>query len=381
MMNKIVCTKCGQIYDPGLQNCPNCGASASRAPERAPAAANASDKALRREEEQLLRREEQRSKKLRKERSRAETAAGKIPAAFLWISAVLLCLAILVGVLYLLWGNGLVHLTVFDKLSGRNAAPVETEATSAPTEKPAETAEPAPATTAAPETEAPETELPATETPVTEAPATEPPATELPTEEPVTEVPTELPTEEPPTEAPTEPKIELPFTFDLSDTQYVLVNSEHPLPADFEASAGDLYTTDNRVTVRKLIIADLDEMIKACRKAQSDNGGYIKPIKGLDSAAAATDEYITGLAVDIFYAGASQSYDVEKNRDSETLKWLAEHSWEYGFLLRFPEDKEAITGVSYQPWHFRFVGRDAAAYAHENNLCLEELIAVMESAQ
>ena len=54
--------------------------------------------------------------------------------------------------------------------------------------------------------------------------------------------------------------------------------------------------------------------------------------------------------------------------------WMREHCQDYGFILRFPEGKESITGVMYEPWHFRYVGEPAAKYIMENGLCLEEFI-------
>ena len=62
----------------------------------------------------------------------------------------------------------------------------------------------------------------------------------------------------------------------------------------------------------------------------------------------------------------------EAFEDTEAGKWLAAHSYEYGFVLRYPEGKEYITGIEYEPWHFRYVGRDAAAVMHRDGLCLEE---------
>ena len=52
------------------------------------------------------------------------------------------------------------------------------------------------------------------------------------------------------------------------------------------------------------------------------------------------------------------------------------HCAEYGFILRFPDGKEDITGIMYEPWHFRYVGEDAAKYIMENKLCLEEFVAL-----
>ena len=55
--------------------------------------------------------------------------------------------------------------------------------------------------------------------------------------------------------------------------------------------------------------------------------------------------------------------------------WLAEHSWEYGFIVRYPEGKSDITGILYEPWHFRYVGVELAKELYESGLCLEEYMA------
>ena len=61
-------------------------------------------------------------------------------------------------------------------------------------------------------------------------------------------------------------------------------------------------------------------------------------------------------------------------RDNPLSVWMAQHCQEYGFILRFPEGKEDITKVMYEPWHFRYVGVDAATYIMANNLTLEEFV-------
>jgi D-alanyl-D-alanine carboxypeptidase len=80
-----------------------------------------------------------------------------------------------------------------------------------------------------------------------------------------------------------------------------------------------------------------------------------------------TSEHETGLAVDINADGIhSAGYQV--------YQWLAEHAWEYGFILRYPKDKEDITAMDYEPWHYRYVGRDYAKLIYESGLCLEEYL-------
>ena len=55
-------------------------------------------------------------------------------------------------------------------------------------------------------------------------------------------------------------------------------------------------------------------------------------------------------------------------------QWLIAHSWEYGFVLRYPNGKSDVTGIIYEPWHYRYVGKEAAREIHETGLCLEEYL-------
>jgi len=87
-------------------------------------------------------------------------------------------------------------------------------------------------------------------------------------------------------------------------------------------------------------------------------------------------EHQTGLAADIFALGVTE----ENMANSVEGKWLAANAWRFGFILRYPADKEEITGIHYEPWHFRYVGAPHAAYCYENNLCLEEYIALLQTS-
>lgn len=81
-------------------------------------------------------------------------------------------------------------------------------------------------------------------------------------------------------------------------------------------------------------------------------------------------EHQTGLALDIL-ASSNLNMDISQENTAEN-KWMKEHCYEYGFILRYPKDKENITKISYEPWHFRYVGKEAAEYIRKNNLTLEE---------
>lgn len=85
-----------------------------------------------------------------------------------------------------------------------------------------------------------------------------------------------------------------------------------------------------------------------------------------------TSEHQTGLALDL----VSLDYQLldEKQEQTPEQQWLMAHSWEYGFVLRYPSDKSAITGIGYEPWHYRYVGKEAAKAMHESGQCLEEYV-------
>ena len=87
---------------------------------------------------------------------------------------------------------------------------------------------------------------------------------------------------------------------------------------------------------------------------------------GRSVAVPGTSEHQTGLGVDI--TGTDKMY-----------KWLAENSWKYGFILRYPDDKIKITGIIYEPWHFRYVGEAMAKDIYESGLCLEEYLTMLKN--
>ena len=78
-------------------------------------------------------------------------------------------------------------------------------------------------------------------------------------------------------------------------------------------------------------------------------------------------EHELGLAVDI-------NADKERSYGEEVYCWLAENAWRYGFILRYPQGKEEITGIDYEPWHYRYVGYEAAKTIYEEDITLEEYL-------
>lgn len=80
-----------------------------------------------------------------------------------------------------------------------------------------------------------------------------------------------------------------------------------------------------------------------------------------------TSEHQIGIAVDI-------NADTDKCSPDELYSWLSQNAHKYGFINRYPEDKTDITGIIYEPWHYRYVGTDAAKEIYEKGICLEEYI-------
>lgn len=99
-------------------------------------------------------------------------------------------------------------------------------------------------------------------------------------------------------------------------------------------------------------------------KAEEEAGKWV--------AVPGTSEHQTGLAVDI----VDTNYQIldEKQEDTAVQKWLMENSWKYGFILRYPSDKSDITGIYYEPWHYRYVGKEAAKEMYEKDICFEEYL-------
>lgn len=91
------------------------------------------------------------------------------------------------------------------------------------------------------------------------------------------------------------------------------------------------------------------------------------------SAKPGASEHQSGLAMDI----TSADVDYQLTTDfinHESGQWLANHAHEFGFVLRYPEGKEHITGYQYEPWHYRYFGEKVATYLFENQITYEELV-------
>ena len=220
----------------------------------------------------------------------------------------------------------------------------------------------------------------------------------------VEEEPAETPVAEP---IPSPDPTPAPVQFDLTSWEYVLVNGDHSIGQYEPAELGwvsntladrEVHPSNSRndlVPVDARIGEALMSFVGACQDAglpvfissgyrsyseQAVNFQRICANNGITDGKDANGHYITmpagcsehqtGLGVDI-----TDRYREIKNDEffsTDTFAWLRDHCADYGFILRFPTGKEDVTGVMNEGWHFRYVGKDAARYMMDNDLCLEE---------
>ena len=203
--------------------------------------------------------------------------------------------------------------------------------------------------------------------------------------------------------------------FTSTGAQVEITNPWHAVPDDYQVELKKLsvvYAVDGiQVDVR--IYEPLKKMMDACNKAMAAEypddpprccvtSGYrtdedqlriyknrVNKLMGqgmsreeaeaeadTEVAAVGHSEHQLGLAVDII---DTDSWNLNSfQADLPAQKWLLEHCWEYGFILRYPEGKTDVTGIIYEPWHYRYVGVELAMEMKENGLTLEEYLNALD---
>ena len=91
-------------------------------------------------------------------------------------------------------------------------------------------------------------------------------------------------------------------------------------------------------------------------------------------------DHQTGLGCDVVPSNWKDRAMNEKMMKDPECQWMAEHCYEFGFIIRYPQDKQEITEINTEPWHLRYVGIPVATYIWENNLCLEEFTEQLQQA-
>ena len=179
----------------------------------------------------------------------------------------------------------------------------------------------------------------------------------------------------------------------------ILVNKFEPIPPGWadnlklREAGGKLFEEQTAIALEKLMAeAKSDgigiEVISGYRSEDYQQMLWEREINqhmgcGMDYASAVAEtgktlalpgcsEHGTGLAADLGTSGAD---DIEPNFHKTTAgKWLSRKASKFGFILRYPRMKEHITGIDFEPWHYRYVGRRPAEIITESGICLEEFL-------
>ena len=189
--------------------------------------------------------------------------------------------------------------------------------------------------------------------------------------------------------------------FASNGQEIILVNPWNYVPEDYTV---ELKKLDSNYQVAAEAYDDLQLMLADCktgggnpvicsayRTQEYQENLYDKKVKKLVSsglsqenaekeagtivAVPGTSEHQLGLALDIidYY-----NYTLDQSQEkTATQQWLMANSWQYGWILRYPNGKSDSTGIIYEPWHYRYVGREIAAEIHELGLCLEEYLQML----
>ena len=165
------------------------------------------------------------------------------------------------------------------------------------------------------------------------------------------------------------------------DTELVSISEEHAIAAAAASDFADMMAAmrevdlEPRITSSYRTITRQEELFSE-RVAAYMNEGYGEEEAYAATAASVaipgTSEHQLGLAVDM--SDANYVRMDEGQMETPTQLWLIENSWRYGFILRYPNGRREITGIIYEPWHYRYVGKELAAELYELDLTMEEYL-------
>ncbi|MCR5402493.1 MAG: M15 family metallopeptidase [Butyrivibrio sp.] len=185
-------------------------------------------------------------------------------------------------------------------------------------------------------------------------------------------------------------------SFNRDDWKIILVNKQHPIPEGYDFKLGTItggLKCDERVVspLKKMISAAKDDGVElyVCSPYRNSErqtmlfdkkvNRYVKNGMSYMDAYRETSQAVTipgssehqiGLAIDFItdnYTALDEGF-----AKTDAGRWLSENAWKYGFILRYPKAKESITSIEFEPWHYRYVGEEAAEVIAKNNICLEE---------
>ena len=192
----------------------------------------------------------------------------------------------------------------------------------------------------------------------------------------------------------------------LDDPRMILVNRAHPITEDYPIETKEC---GSATAINKTLQTEAAEAFLSMQAAAAKDGvdvrmqsgyrsvSYQKKLyndktqyyrnKGLSEAAArekaaaivnppGCSEHNCGLAADL---NSPEHTTLDTGfADTAAFRWLCENAEQYGFILRYPKEAESVTGITYEPWHWRYVGPENAALLNQSGLCLEDAVAVLQ---
>ncbi len=212
------------------------------------------------------------------------------------------------------------------------------------------------------------------------------------TEEPKDDTPKTEPQDKPEENGSTPDKVsgypEHPLPTEVNKPSYVkgvlIANKQHPLPPTYAPGEDK----EARAAFEEMAAAAEKDGIKLIafstyRSYDYQVNLYQKYVDAEGQAAAdrysarpGYSEHQTGLGFDIGEVGQEQYWANEKFAGTPGAEWLSKHGAEYGFILRYPKNKESVTNYEYEAWHFRYLGKDLATKVHQSGLTLEEYLGI-----
>lgn len=309
-------------------------------------------------------------------KSRYSYNKDKKNAYIKWGAGSLLALLLVAGVW--LYANDWDAERSFSALKGQQTPETESqESQESVAEKPEE-----------PVAKEPEAEEPPAEEPKVEEPAPEEPAAEEPEEKPAPEEPE---AEEPPAEAEQQPADATQYQEDLklpAKPTYIntvlLANKQHPLPQNYAPGESEEARAAFEAMKKDALAAGINLTAFSTYREFARQKQLYEGYVAKDGAEAADrysarpgfSEHQTGLAFDIGETGQEQHWAAASFGATKGGKWVKANAHEYGFILRYPEGAEKITGYMHESWHYRFVGNAVAKEIFAKGITLEEYLGV-----
>lgn len=181
--------------------------------------------------------------------------------------------------------------------------------------------------------------------------------------------------------------------FTSKGKEVLMCNPWHPIPADFETDMveieGKLIDRKAKEPLEQMLAAGRAEGIviginNSYRSVENQRSSWNASVALLMEEGLSKEQAEKHVGTVLAIPGHSEHHTglaLDVNSGYRVYEWLGEHCWEYGFILRYPDDKTSITGIKYEAWHFRYVGTELSLELKELGLCMEEYMTELTEQQ